>query len=291
MLMTDDGHWVGAISGGCLEGDALRRSREVILAGKPRVVTYDTTDDESAQSLGVGLGCNGIIEVIIEPIPESNDSNPIDLLKTFLANRDSAALATIYGIEGDVQAAIGQRMMQKKIDGDVIKLVSRDVCEKHKIVPVSRSGSSLIVAMSDPTNLHAIDDIKFLTGYNVEPVVASEIAIRESIEKYYGSQHALELKKVMDEMAEQESEALEVLEEEEELDATELEAATEDAPVVKLVNIILTDSIKKVASDIHIEPYEKDFRVRVRIDGVLYEIMHQPMKLKDAITSRLKIMA
>ncbi len=145
--------------------------------------------------------------------------------------------------------------------------------------------------MADPTNVFAMDDIKFMTGYNVEPVVASEIAIREAIEKYYGSQHALELKKVMDEMAEAEAEALEVLEEEEELDIAALEAATEEAPVVKLVNIILTDSIKKGASDIHIEPYEKDFRVRFRIDGVLYEIMHPPMKLKDAITSRLKIMA
>jgi type IV pilus assembly protein PilB len=136
-----------------------------------------------------------------------------------------------------------------------------------------------------------MDDIKFMTGYNVEPVVASEIAIREAIEKYYGSQHALELKKVMDEMAEAEAEALEVMDDEEELDVASLEAATEEAPVVKLVNIILTDSIKKNASDIHIEPYERDFRVRFRIDGVLYEIMHPPMKLRDAITSRLKIMA
>jgi len=136
-----------------------------------------------------------------------------------------------------------------------------------------------------------MDDIKFMTGYNVEPVVASEIAIREAIDKYYGSSHAMELKKVMDEMAEAEAEALEVLEEDEELDTNALEAATEEAPVVKLVNIILTDSIKKIASDIHLEPYEKDFRVRFRIDGVLYEIMHPPMKLKDAITSRIKIMA
>src|SRR6185295_12974244 len=134
-----------------------------------------------------------------------------------------------------------------------------------------------------------MDDIKFMTGYNVEPVVASEVAIREAIDSYYGSSHALELKKVMDEMAD--AEALELMEEDEELDVNQLEQATEEAPVVRLVNIILTDSIKKRASDIHIEPYEKDFRVRFRIDGVLYEIMHPPMKLKDAITSRLKIMA
>ena len=178
-----------------------------------------------------------------------------------------------------------------EIDDSVINLIPSEVAQKYLILPVNRTGATLTISMADPTNVFAMDDIKFMTGYNVEPVVASEIAIRESIEKYYGSQHALELKKVMDEMAEAEAEALEVLEDDEELDLASLEASTEEAPVVKLVNIILTDSIKKSASDIHIEPYEKDFRVRFRIDGVLYEIMHPPMKLRDAITSRLKIMA
>ena len=178
-----------------------------------------------------------------------------------------------------------------EIDESVISLIPSPVAQKYSVIPVNRTGGTLTLAMGDPTNVFAMDDIKFMTGYNVEPVVASELAIREAIEKYYGSAHALELKKVMDEMAEAESEALEVLEEDEDLDIGTLEAASEEAPVVKLVNIILTDSIKKSASDIHIEPYEKDFRVRFRIDGVLYEIMHPPLKLKDAITSRLKIMS
>jgi type IV pilus assembly protein PilB len=145
--------------------------------------------------------------------------------------------------------------------------------------------------MVDPTNVFAMDDIKFMTGYNVEPVVASEVSIKEAIDRYYGSIHALELKKVMDEMASEEEQNLELLDENEEVDLAKLEASTEEAPVVRLVNLILTDSIKRGASDIHIEPYEKDFRVRFRIDGVLYEIMQPPMKLRDAITSRLKIMA
>src|SRR2546426_1431824 len=178
-----------------------------------------------------------------------------------------------------------------EIDEAVIKLIPSEVAQKYLVVPVNRTGATLTIAMVDPTNVFAMDDIKFMTGYNVEPVVASEIAIKEAIDQYYGSSHAIELKKVMDEMAEAEAENLEVLDEEEELDLQRLEAASEDAPVVKLVNIILTDSIKKNASDIHLEPYEKDFRVRFRIDGVLYEIMHPPMKLKDAIISRLKIMA
>jgi type IV pilus assembly protein PilB len=179
-----------------------------------------------------------------------------------------------------------------EIDDSVINLIPSEVAQKYLVVPVNRTGATLTIAMADPTNVFAMDDIKFMTGYNVEPVVASEMAIREAIESYYGSAHALELKKVMDEMAETEtSEQLELMEDEEEMDVAALEAATEEAPVVKLVNIILTDSIKKGASDIHLEPYERDLRVRFRIDGVLYEIMHPPMKLKDAITSRLKIMA
>jgi type IV pilus assembly protein PilB len=178
-----------------------------------------------------------------------------------------------------------------EIDDAVVKLIPSEVAQKYLIMPVSRSGSTLTIAMVDPTNVFAMDDIKFMTGYNVEPVVCSETAIKEAIDRYYGSIHALELKKVMDEMAHEEEQNLELLDEDEEVDLAKLEASTEEAPVVRLVNLILTDSIKRGASDIHIEPYEKDFRVRFRIDGVLYEIMQPPMKLRDAITSRLKIMA
>jgi len=179
-----------------------------------------------------------------------------------------------------------------EVDDTVVKLIPSEVAQKYLIMPISRTGATLTIAMVDPTNVFAMDDIKFMTGYNVEPVVASEVAIKESIDRYYGSIHALELKKVMDEIAHEETEQnLELLDEEQEVDLAKLEASTEEAPVVRLVNLILTDSIKRGASDIHIEPYEKDFRVRFRIDGVLYEIMQPPMKLRDAITSRLKIMA
>jgi type IV pilus assembly protein PilB len=177
------------------------------------------------------------------------------------------------------------------IDDAVVKLIPSEVAQKYLIMPVGRTGSTLTLAMVDPTNVFAMDDIKFMTGYNVEPVVSSEVSIKEAIDRYYGSIHALELKKVMDEMAHEEEQNLEVLEEEGDVDLAKLEASSEEAPVVRLVNLILTDSIKRAASDIHIEPYEKDFRVRFRIDGVLYEIMQPPMKLRDAITSRLKIMA
>jgi len=181
-----------------------------------------------------------------------------------------------------------------EIDPDVIKLVPREVVEKHLIIPVNRAGASLIVAMSDPSNIFAIDDIKFLTGYNIEVVVAAEGAIRKAIEKYYGENAMSQLANeasVEDIMGEFEDGEIAVADAESSINVVDLEKAADDAPVVKLVNLILVDAIKKGASDIHIEPYEKDFRVRYRIDGVLYEVMRPPLKLKNAITSRIKIMA
>src|SRR5512140_3445130 len=178
-----------------------------------------------------------------------------------------------------------------EIDPAVLKLVAADVARKYNILPVNKTGATITIAMADPTNVFAMDDIKFMTGYNVEPVVASELGIRSAVEQYYGTTHSLELKKVMEDLQQSENADLEVLEDEEELDLEALAAEAEEAPVVKLVNLILSDAIKRGASDIHIEPYEKEFRVRFRVDGILYEIMNPPMKLKDAITSRVKILA
>src|SRR3954453_12569359 len=178
-----------------------------------------------------------------------------------------------------------------EIDDAVIKIIPADIARKYTIFPVAKAGATVTVAMIDPTNVFAMDDVKFMTGYKVEPVVASETAIRSAIDRYYGSTHAIELKKVMEDLSEESSGDLEVLDEEENLDLATLEEESEQAPVVKLVNLVLTDAIKRGASDIHIEPYEKEYRVRYRIDGILYEMMHPPLKLKEAITSRCKIMA
>jgi len=179
-----------------------------------------------------------------------------------------------------------------EIDPSVIKLVPAETAQKYQIIALSRSGANLTIAMVDPTNVFAMDDIKFMTGYNVEPVVASETAIMEAIEKYYGSMHSLQIKEEIDKLVETDDESdLEVLEEGEDIDLDELERSSEEAPVVKLCNLILTDALRRGASDIHIEPYEKEFRVRFRIDGVLYVVMNPPMRLRDAMTSRLKIMA
>jgi type IV pilus assembly protein PilB len=178
-----------------------------------------------------------------------------------------------------------------EVDESIIGIIPAEVARKYTILPVSKAGAKLTIAMVDPTNVFAMDDVKFMTGYNVEPVVASDSSLRGAIDQYYGSTHSIELKKVMEDLQDNDDADLEVLEEEEDLDLEALEAESEEAPVVRLVNIIMTDAIKKGASDIHIEPYEKEFRVRYRVDGLLYEMMRPPLRLKEAITSRLKIMA
>ena len=178
-------------------------------------------------------------------------------------------------------------LSEYEIDRDILKLISLQVCERHKIIPVSRAGSSLIVAMADPSNLNAIDDVKFLTGYNVEPVVSSETSIIAALEKAY-AQPEISYDDIMEGFDESEIEVATLEDDESILD---LEKASEDAPVVRLCNAILLNAIKKGASDIHVEPYERVLRVRYRIDGVLHEEMTPPIKLKNAIASRLKIMA
>src|SRR6516165_5882294 len=177
-----------------------------------------------------------------------------------------------------------------EIDPSVVKLIPEDTAKRYQILPLSRVGAALTIAMVDPTNVFAIDDIKFMTGFNIEPVVASEPAIAEAIEKAYGGsvqdENVDELLASMGEEADVELQA-----EQAEIDLSELEKSADEAPIVKLVNIVMSDAVKRGASDIHIEPYEKEYRVRFRIDGVLQPIMSPPLKLKDAITSRIKIMA
>ena len=179
----------------------------------------------------------------------------------------------------------------QEIDPEIVKLIPEDVANKYQVIPVSRTGSTLVLAMADPSNIFAIDDIKFLTGYNIEPVIASDAAIKTAAEKYYavadeGLETGLE-----DMLTDFDETDMEIVKDEEQVDVNDLKKAVEDAPVVKLVNLILTDAIKKNASDIHIEPYEKSFRVRYRVDGVLSEVMKPPLKLKNAIVSRIKIMS
>jgi type IV pilus assembly protein PilB len=177
-----------------------------------------------------------------------------------------------------------------EVDQAVIKLVPYDTAKRYQILPLSRVGASLTIAMVDPTNVFAMDDIKFMTGFNIEPVVASETAIMNGIDKAYNSVEEEKLEEVMASLDMNEAD-VELQEEEGDIALADLEKAADEAPIVKLVNQILTEAVKKGASDIHMEPYEKDYRVRFRIDGMLSTIISPPMKLKDAITSRVKIMA
>src|SRR5690606_14230505 len=220
----------------------------------------------------------------------------------FVRDEDiTALLSKQYGVPSI-------NLAQFELDPAVIKLLPAETVAKYQIVPLSRNGASLTIAMTDPTNVFAMDDIKFMTGYTVEPVVASEIAVLEAIERYYGaaatrgSQGAgggqgagvssLELAtRALEELPQVSDDDVEVLEELEEIDVSSLERQGGEAPVIRLVNVVLMSAISKGASDIHIEPYEKEYRIRYRIDGILYNIMSPPMKFRDAIASRVKIMA
>ena len=204
------------------------------------------------------------------------------------------------------------------IDESVIRLIPREVAEKYSVLPLSRVGATLTLAMVDPTNVFAMDDIKFMTGLNIEPVVVSEASVQDAIAKYYSQSREIELVQSFEESAEEESTGnnyydalpgstmtldqldldgdgaaagLEVIDEEEEIDLSNLTRMSEDAPVVRLVNVLLSDALQRGASDIHVEPYEKEMRIRFRIDGVLYDIMHPPLRLRDALISRIKIMS
>ena len=187
---------------------------------------------------------------------------------------------------------------QFDIDPAIVKLIPLETAQKYQIVPLSRVGATLTIAMADPTNVFAMDDIKFMTGYNIEPVVATEKSVQDAIQKYYAGWKtsngggALEAaSRALDDMPTGFDGSVEVLEDLDEISVEALARQGEEAPVIRLVNVLLMSAIQKGASDIHIEPYEKEYRIRYRVDGVLYAIMNPSLKYRDAIASRLKIMA
>ena len=174
-----------------------------------------------------------------------------------------------------------------EIDPNVLKLIPKDICEKHQVIPVRRQGPTLIVAMADPSNIYAIDELKFLTQYNIDPVVASDGAIETALSRFYDK--GPDLDAMIGDFDVENVDFASVTDDT--VNVVDLENQAGEAPVVKLCNAILLSAIKKKASDIHVEPYEKFFRVRFRIDGILQEEMRPPLKLRNAMTSRLKIMA
>ncbi|HEX6588321.1 MAG TPA: type IV-A pilus assembly ATPase PilB [Longimicrobiales bacterium] len=177
-----------------------------------------------------------------------------------------------------------------QVDQKILKLVPADIALKHLLLPLRRVGRTLTVAMANPTDAGVVDNLKFITRHDIEPVIVGEYTLKKHLEKYYQGQETDDrLAELLDVMEETDVEKLEA--EEEELNVAVAASAAEDAPVVKLINGILTDAVLRGASDIHIEPYEKEMRVRYRIDGVLQEIMKPPMKLKAALTSRVKILS
>jgi type IV pilus assembly protein PilB len=237
-----------------------------------------------------------------------------NLVKLGLVSDDmiTAVLSRQYGIP-----SVNLELFQ--IDEQVLHLIPQEVAQKYSVLPLSRVGASLTLAMVDPTNVFAMDDVKFMTGLNVEPVVVAEASIQHAIARYYGTSKEIELSAVgADEVVFEgasvkaanggithadlvsldtidfdtdRTEDVEVLEDNEEIDLSTLSRISEDAPVVRLVNVLLVDALRRGASDIHVEPYEKELRIRFRIDGVLYDVMRPPLKMRDALISRVKIMA
>jgi type IV pilus assembly protein PilB len=237
-----------------------------------------------------------------------------NLVKLGLVSDDmiTAVLSRQYGIP-----SVNLELFQ--IDSQVLHLIPQEVAQKYSVLPLSRVGASLTLAMVDPTNVFAMDDVKFMTGLNVEPVVVAEASIQQAISKYYGTSKEIELSApVVDEVVFDAAEAksanggithadlvsldsidfdtdrsedVEVVEDNEEIDLSTLSRLSEDAPVVRLVNVLLVDALRRGASDIHVEPYEKELRIRFRIDGVLYDVMRPPLKMRDALISRVKIMS
>ena len=173
-----------------------------------------------------------------------------------------------------------------QVEPEILKLVPQKLANKHLAIPLKLENSVLTIAMADPSNILAINDIKFLTGFDIQVALTNEKSLKTFLEKLYEGDISYD-----NIIGEVDTNDMKIVDGEEQVDIQALEKATEDAPVVKLVNAILMDAVKKGASDIHIEPYEKVFRVRFRIDGVLYEIMKPPLKLKNALTSRIKVMA
>ena len=236
-----------------------------------------------------------------------------NLVKLGLVSDDmiTAVLSRQYGIP-----SVNLELFQ--IDSQVLHLIPQEVAQKYSVLPLSRVGASLTLAMVDPTNVFAMDDVKFMTGLNVEPVVVAEASIQQAISKYYGTSKEIELAPSIDEVVVDaavaksanggithadlvsldtidfdvdRTEDVEVLDDNEEIDLSTLSRISEDAPVVRLVNVLLVDALRRGASDIHVEPYEKELRIRFRIDGVLYDVMRPPLKMRDALISRVKIMA
>ncbi len=181
---------------------------------------------------------------------------------------------------------------QFEVYPDVINIIPVEIAKRSLVMPIHRIRSFLTLAMVDPTDLDVIEDIRFRSGLSIQPVIASETGITNAIRKYYGSSDSLRVKKIVDEIEQADDASVNIIEEDEEdYDIEELVHSTEEAPIITLVNTVFIDAIKKGASDVHFEPYERAFRVRYRLDGTLYEMMNLAMKFKNPVISRVKILS
>jgi len=208
----------------------------------------------------------------------------------------TAIISLGFLTEEDIAQALSRKLGYPYIDldqfevyPDVVELIPFEIVKKYMIMPIHRNRSFLTLAMADPTDLECLEDIRFRTGLSLQPIIASEAKIFNAVKKYYGSSDKLRVKKIVDEIEQAQDININVIEEEKDYDVEELAQSTGEASIITLVNTALIDAIKKGASDVHFEPFEDSFRLRYRLDGILYEMMSLPLKFRNPVLSRMKI--
>jgi type IV pilus assembly protein PilB len=264
-----------------------------------------TPETDTARDRPITLGADDFTHGerrVVQRLLADGLISPADLEKARIEQRESGmrigyCLVYLDLIpENDLTRIAGQEhrvpaidLAQVEVDSKILTLIPADFATKHLVLPLRRLGRTLTVAMAEPTDLNIVDDLKFITRFDIEPVVAGEYTLRQYIDKSYESATG----KLGELLTELENEDIELLEDESEEEYSDaiLRAQVEEAPVVKLINGILGDAVRRGASDIHVEPYERELRVRYRIDGALQEIMQPPLRMTAALTSRLKIIA
>jgi type IV pilus assembly protein PilB len=251
----------------------------------------DITYNEAKMSMKIG-------EYLLKDnrLTQEQLTHALEVQKTESGKLGSILIRLGYISEEDIAQALSKQfgypsinLSKFEIEEKVINLIKPDIARKHIVIPVHRIGSILTLAMADPSNLFVQEEIRFSTNLRIQAVIAPESSILEAIDRYYGSSQGIEAQKFLDEIEMDDDASIELLDEaSEEVLEAEMD---EDAPAIKLVNLIFQDAISKGVSDIHFEPYEKQFRVRFRIDGVLHEYMTPPMNLRNKVLARVKLIS
>jgi len=268
-------------------------AQQAAVAPAPPPVTEQRPQRRLTTRLGRLLIDNGLIteEALNAALEDQAASG--ERLGHYLVEKNLVQESDLVRLLSDQYGVPAADIDELEVLSNLLELVPAEMARRYLVVPVQVDDKVLEVAMVDPTDVVAMDDLKFATGLRIQPMVASERAVKEAIERLYGAKDESQISQMMSDLTDEMNAPgqLEIVDTNENIDLEALSQASGEAPVIKLVNLILTDALRRGASDIHIEPYEKRLRVRYRIDGVLYEIMDPPKSMQNALASRVKIMA